>query len=226
MRRFAKLHAKRLEYAGFADAGFSLKQHSLAFAFHRVLPPLGEKAEFGLSADERGQASSASGLKTAGCRAGAQHPINCNRCANALEHLRAKRLKLEEAPHEALCRLAHHQATRRCKGLQSCGNIWRFANDAVTKALLANSHFADHDRASVDTAAGFEAGCPKLRQSGHDVEARLDCTLSGILVGPRIAEIRGHAIADEKADLPFMALNHLCAHLLKVQQQVSQIFRV
>jgi hypothetical protein len=52
VRRFAKLHAKRLQQAGFADAGFSLHQHRLAFAFHRVLPPLGEKAEFGLAADE------------------------------------------------------------------------------------------------------------------------------------------------------------------------------
>jgi hypothetical protein len=67
--------------------------------------------------------------------------------------------------------------------LQSCGNIGRFANDAITQALFANSHFADHDRASVDTAAGFETGCPKLCQSGHDVEAGLDCTLSGVLVG-------------------------------------------
>src|ERR1700747_937062 len=101
---------------------------------------------------------------------------------------------------------------RGCKGVQSCGNIGRFANDAVTKALLANAHFADHDRASVDTAAGFETGCPKLRQSGHDVEAGLDCTLSGVLMGPRITEIGGHSVADEKADLPFMTLNHLCAH--------------
>jgi hypothetical protein len=125
-----------------------------------------------------------------------------------------KRLSLEEALHEALRRLAHDQATA-VQGLQTCGNIGRFANDAVTKALLANAHFADHDRASVDTAAGFETGCPKVRQSGHDVEAGLDCTLSGVLMGPRIAEIGGHAIADEKADLPFMALNHLCAYLLK-----------
>jgi hypothetical protein len=99
--------------------------------------------------------------------------------------------------------------------LQTSGNIWRFANDTVTKALLANSQFTDNNRASVDTAAGFEAICPKLRQSSHDVEARLDCTLSGILVGPRITEISSHAIADEKADLPFMPLNHVCAHLLK-----------
>ena len=31
---------------------------------------------------------------------------------------------------------------------------------------------------------------------------RQDCTLGGILVGPWITEIGGHAIADEKADLP------------------------
>jgi hypothetical protein len=30
-----------------------------------------------------------------------------------------------------------------------------------------------------------------------------------------ITEIGGHAIADEKADLPFMALNDLHAYLLK-----------
>jgi hypothetical protein len=78
----------------------------------------------------------------------------------------------------------------------------------------------------VDTAAGFETFSPKLGQSGHDVEARLDCALSGILVGPGIAEIGGHAIADEEADLPFITLNHLCADLLKGQQQVSQIIRV
>ena len=156
VRRFAKLHAKRLQQAGFADAGFSLQQHGLAFAFHRVLPPLGEKAEFGLAADEWGQELSTSRLKAVGRGAGAQHPIDCNRCADALEHLRAERLNLEEALHEAQRRLAHDQATRRCQALQSCGNIWRFANDAVTKALLANAHFADNNRASVDTAAGFE----------------------------------------------------------------------
>src|SRR5216683_4318125 len=226
VRHFAKLHAKRLKQAGFADAGFSLQQHSLAFAFHRVLPPPGQKAEFGLAADEWGQGLSASGLKAVGRGAGAQHPIDRNRCANALEHLWAKRVNLKEALHEAQRRLAHDQATRRCKGLQTCGNIWRFANDAVTKALLANSQFTDNNRASVDTAAGFETICPKLRQSGHDVEARLDCALSGILVGRRITEIGGHAIADEKTDLPFMALNHLCAYLLKGQQQISQIFRI
>jgi hypothetical protein len=99
--------------------------------------------------------------------------------------------------------------------LQSCGNVWRFANDAVSKALLANSHFADHNRTSVAPAVGFEAIRPKRRQSGHDVEARLDCTLSGILVVSRISEIGGHAIADEKTDLPFMPLNNLCAHLLE-----------
>ena len=57
----------------------------------------------------------------------------------------------------------------------------------------------------------------KRRQSGHNVEARPDCTLGGILVGPRITEISGHAIADEKADLRFMALNQLCAYCLKVR---------
>jgi hypothetical protein len=44
---------------------------------------------------------------------------------------------------------------------------------------------------------------------------RLYCTLGGILVGPWITEIGGRAIADEKADLPFMALNYLCAYFLK-----------
>jgi hypothetical protein len=73
----------------------------------------------------------------------------------------------------------------------------------------------DNHRASVGTATGFETSSPKRRQSGHNVEARLDCTLVGILVGPRITEIGGHAIADEKADLPFMALNQLCAYFLK-----------
>jgi hypothetical protein len=29
--------------------------------------------------------------------------------------------------------------------LQSRGNVWRFANNAVTKALLANSQLADND---------------------------------------------------------------------------------
>jgi hypothetical protein len=29
--------------------------------------------------------------------------------------------------------------------LQTRGNIWRFANDAVTKALLANAQLADND---------------------------------------------------------------------------------
>ena len=66
VRRFAKLHAKRLQQAGFADAGFSLQQDGLAFAFHRFLPPPGEKAEFGLAADERGQELSASRLKRLG----------------------------------------------------------------------------------------------------------------------------------------------------------------
>jgi hypothetical protein len=47
--------------------------------------------------------------------------------------------------------------------LQTCGNIWRFANDAVTQALLANSQFTDNNRAGVDTAAGFETFSPKLR---------------------------------------------------------------
>ena len=147
--------------------------------------------------------------------AGTQHPIDRNRCTDTFEQLRAKRLNLEEALHEAQRRLAHDQATRRRKGLQTCGNIWRFANDAVTKALLANSQFPDNNRASVDTAAGFETISSKLRQSGHDVEARLDCALSGILVGSRIAEIGSHAIADEKTDLPFVVLNYVCAHLLK-----------
>ena len=44
---------------------------------------------------------------------------------------------------------------------------------------------------------------------------RLDCNLGGILVDPWITEIGGRAIADEKADLRFMALNHLCAYFLK-----------
>ena len=101
--------------------------------------------------------------KAVGRSAGAQHPIDRNRCADALEHLRAKRLNLEEALHEAQRRLAHDQATRRCQALQTCGNIGRFANDAVTKALLANSQFTDDNRASVDTAAGFETFSPKLR---------------------------------------------------------------
>jgi hypothetical protein len=74
----------------------------------------------------------------------------------------------------------------------------------------------DNHRASVETATLFETISPKRRQSGHNVEApRLDCTLGGILMGPWITEIGGHAIADEKADLPFMALNHLCAYFLK-----------
>ena len=70
-------------------------------------------------------------------------------------------------------------------------------------------------QASVETATGFETSSPKRRQSGHNVEACLDCTLVGILVGPRITEIGGHAIADEKANLPFVALNQLCAYFLK-----------
>ena len=68
--------------------------------------------------------------------------------------------------------------------------------------LLANSQFTHNNSARVDTTAGFKASCPKVRQSGQDVEARLHCTLSGILVGPRIVEIGGHAIADEEADPP------------------------
>src|SRR6185295_4352489 len=163
VRRFAKLHAKRLQQAGFSDAGFSLQQHGLTFAFHRALPPFSEKAEFGLATDERSQESSTSGLKAVGRGAGAQHMIDPNRCADALEHLRAKRLNLEEAFHEAQRRLAHNQATRRCQGLHQRGNIWRFAHDTVTEALRANSQFTDNNRAGVDTAAGFETICPKLR---------------------------------------------------------------
>ena len=43
VRRFAKLHAKRLQQAGFADAGFSLQQHGLALAFPSRSPPLVRK---------------------------------------------------------------------------------------------------------------------------------------------------------------------------------------
>ena len=168
---------------------------------------------------------------TPGRSDGAEHLVDGDRVAEALECLLAERAR-QEATAQLLERLvADHDAARLGETLQSRGDVRRIAERERLRGGIG-ADLAHQHRARVDADARLDRNGASIRlaaQRGQrplDLERRSHRAFGVVLVGRRIAEVGEHAIAEELGHVAVEAADRHLTGPLVLAQDVAEILGV
>src|SRR5690349_9618044 len=142
-----ELVAKRQQQAGFADARFTREQDYLSLAFSCLLPPIHQKTDLVLTADQRGQTLPVQGLEATFRAAAAEHGPSPYRLGKALQVLHAEIGKVEKTADEPPSTRRDHHAVGFGKALKAGGQVRGFPHDRLLSARPLADQIADHDQA-------------------------------------------------------------------------------
>ena len=137
--------------------------------------------------------------------------------------------QLEQPTYEPAGRLADNNTARRRERLQSCREVWCVADNRLLLSYARADHLADHDQTGRDADPGRERLTGERLQSCQrmdDREPGPDRSLGLVLVRPRPAEVRQHAIAHVLGDETVEARDHLDHALLICREHLPHVFRI
>ena len=219
----------RLREARFANAGLADQHHHPALAGLGLLPAALQQRQLLVAADERGQVSPVQCLEPALGDAPAQYPRGHHRRAQALELDGAQVHVLEEtAGQPPRARRDHHRA-RFGQRLQPRREVGRLSDHRLFLRGTLADQIADHHQPGSDADPHLQPHRRDGVEPGHllhQLQCRAHRALGIVLVGPRIAEIGEHAVADVLGDKPAAAADHLGNAAVIGADDLTQILRV
>ena len=183
--------------ARFADAGFAGDQHDLAVACLGPRPAAQQQVDLLVAADQRAQCRSAQGLEPALDDAGTQHLPSRHRRGDTFHLDGGKVAVLEESAEQPARARGDDDRVRLGQGLQTGGEVRRFADDRLFLRRALADQIADDHQTGGDPDARVELDGFDIEAADgvDDTQPRPDRPLGIVLVGPRIAEIDQDTVA-------------------------------
>jgi len=195
---------QRLQQAGFADAGFTGQQHRLAAPRFRLLPGTPQCRQLRLAPDDRPQIWLGAGTKAALAGLPPQNAKQRYRLVMALEPVLANGFDHKAGPEQPPRRFGDHDFTRAGGLLQASREVRGGADHRMLPRRAFANQVTDDDQPGGDADPAGQLLADRGCQPGDSVgdgERGSDRPLGIVLMRPRPAEIREHAVAHQLGDI-------------------------
>ena len=207
--------------------------HDLPMSAARLFADPLEVVDLVLAAHETRQAARRGHLEAGAQRPDAQHLVDVQRSADALDLGRAQVAELEIALGQFVGVLADHDRAGRGQPFQPRGQAGRMADRHVIRVQVVLADRADHDRAAVHADADLQVDALLAAQPlGVAPPAFLhpqrgeQRPLGVVFVGQRCAEQREDAVAHGLRHVALVAMDRVHHELERRVDDRARVFRV